>query len=111
MATLIVGGYDSKCGKCNKSADPNESGHFTQLGYRDNGEPGCGELWDLVSFVYASSREQIYSFVDRCPNLAGLRGQWAEYGNGEAYTLEYKDEILPGQMELPQEILQAFGLE
>lgn len=53
MATLLIGGSSSHCGNCRKSASPREEGHFTLLGYGpDNGQPGCGELWDSAVYVY-----------------------------------------------------------
>ena len=48
MAVLIMDRSSSTCGKCNRSADPGQLGHYTQLGYLHNGEHGCGEDWDRV---------------------------------------------------------------
>ena len=60
-ATLLMGTSSSYCGACKKSADPDESGHFTQLGYGpENGTPGCGAWWDSVHLttVYSSTPKE-----------------------------------------------------
>lgn len=52
MAQLIINRSDSRCGSCGKSASMYEAGHYTILGYTENGQPGCLEEWDSVSSDY-----------------------------------------------------------
>ena len=59
MAVLMMGTSASYCGKCNRSADPGQAGHYTQLGYSNNGKPGCGEDWDSVQIVSAYGNKKV----------------------------------------------------
>lgn len=72
MARLILNRSDSRCGNCNKSADPNEQGHFTILGYKDNGSPGCGELWDSVESDYINMGKEMTEWHFNKTHLIGL---------------------------------------
>ena len=58
MAVLMMGTSASYCGKCNTSADPGQLGHYTQLGYLHNGEPGCGEDWDSVELTTVTGSKE-----------------------------------------------------
>lgn len=58
MAVLMMGTSASYCGKCNRSADPGQAGHYTQLGYLHNGEPGCGEDWDSVLLTTSTGNKE-----------------------------------------------------
>ena len=54
MATLYINRSDSRCGACNKGADPYEESHITLLGWyavNDNMK-GCGAVFDSVSSDY-----------------------------------------------------------
>lgn len=52
MAQIIINRSESRCGNCGESASMEETGHYTILGYKNNGSPGCGEKWDSVSSDY-----------------------------------------------------------
>lgn len=75
MTLLIINRSDCKCDNCGKSANMYETGHFTQLGYVNNGSPGCGEIWTGVTSDYFHIPEQLvesdrgYFFAE---NLRGL---------------------------------------
>lgn len=53
-ATLVVGGWTSKCGACGRSADPEEATHQTRPGgYSGRGSrPGCGARFTAVATEY-----------------------------------------------------------
>lgn len=57
MSYVIVGRSESKCGACRLGAIPDETGHYTLIGY---GVPlnskGCGVEWDYCMNVYVSTR-------------------------------------------------------
>ena len=72
MAQLIINRTDSKCGDCGKSANPDESGHYTILGYVDNGSSGCGKEWDSVSSDYINMPEQMIEWHFHKTHLIGL---------------------------------------
>jgi len=72
MARLILNRTDSRCGKCSKSASCHEDGHFTILGYTDNGQPGCGELWDSVESDYINMGKQMVEWHFNLTHLIGL---------------------------------------
>ncbi len=72
MARLIINRMDSRCGNCNESASPHENGHFTILGYVNNGSPGCGELWDSVESDYINMGKQMIEWHFNMPHLIGL---------------------------------------
>jgi hypothetical protein len=44
LGTLIINRTDSRCGGCGRSADPNEAGHYTELGWHGP-KAGCGMLF------------------------------------------------------------------
>jgi hypothetical protein len=53
MAILEIGRSESRCGACHGAANMYERGHFTLLGYGpQNGQPGCGVLWDEAVLTY-----------------------------------------------------------
>jgi hypothetical protein len=54
VAVLIVDPYRSKCGECNRGADPYAESHEYILEYSDdNGKAGCGAVWTHISSNYA----------------------------------------------------------
>lgn len=75
MAQLIINRSESRCGNCGKPAFMEETGHNTIAGYKENGQPGCGETWDSVSSDYLNipamlaAGEDGYWFAE---NLRGL---------------------------------------
>jgi len=52
MAQLVINTSDSYCGSCRKPASMYESGHYTILGWVENGSEGCGAVWDSVTSDY-----------------------------------------------------------
>lgn len=75
MAQIIINRSESRCGSCGKPANMEETGHYTIMGYKDNGAPGCGEEWDSVSSDYLNipamlaAGDEGYWFAE---NLRGL---------------------------------------
>ncbi|WMI33537.1 hypothetical protein SEA_KENREY_168 [Streptomyces phage Kenrey] len=67
MAQIIINRSESRCGNCGKPANMDEDGHYTIVGYKDNGSPGCGEDWDGVSSDYITIPEML---------AAGDQGYW-----------------------------------
>lgn len=49
--TLIINRSDSKCGNCNRGADPHDEAHVKCLGYAPQPE-GCGVVWTHVTTDY-----------------------------------------------------------
>jgi hypothetical protein len=49
MATLFINRNDSRCGACNRNADPFESAHLNETMYGE----GCGATYDAVSSDYS----------------------------------------------------------
>ncbi len=47
---LVINPYNSFCGDCGLSADPEEKSHITKLGYHPG--KGCGAKWTKVSTDY-----------------------------------------------------------
>lgn len=54
MATLYINKSESRCGACNKGADPYEESHITLLGWFATNDKmqGCGVTFDSVSSDY-----------------------------------------------------------
>ncbi|XAO35335.1 hypothetical protein SEA_FRANCOB_164 [Streptomyces phage Francob] len=67
MAQLIINRSDSRCGNCGRAAYMEEAGHYKIAGYKDNGQPGCGEVWDSVSSDYLNIPTML---------AAGSEGYW-----------------------------------
>lgn len=55
MTTLYINRSDSRCGACNKNADPHENAHVME---RMEGE-GCGAAFDSVSSHYFGIQEAV----------------------------------------------------
>jgi hypothetical protein len=72
---LYINRSDSRCGNCGYGADPNETGHFTTMGYGDERPRACQGIWTGISSDYANypemmaSTEEGYIFYE---NLRGL---------------------------------------
>lgn len=51
MATMEIGSWYTKCSACGRDTDWSPT-HEVLLGYGpDNGKPGCGAVFDAVSFT------------------------------------------------------------
>jgi len=51
--TIIINRFDSKCGKCGKSATIEDGYHKTVYGYGpENGTDGCGAVWEYIDSDY-----------------------------------------------------------
>lgn len=52
-ATILVGGFSSRCNACGKDVSPEATTHDVLLGYGpQNGEPGCGIKFTHIYSVY-----------------------------------------------------------
>lgn len=71
MATLFINRSDSRCGACNKGADPYEESHITLLGWHavNDNMKGCGAEYDSVSTDYYNSSDLIGHIKDIRPDL------------------------------------------
>lgn len=56
--TLIINRFNSGCGHCGQSANPNEKQHLTSPGYGERPE-GCGVRWVLVDTDYAGTEASV----------------------------------------------------
>jgi hypothetical protein len=71
VATLYINRSDSRCGACDKGADPYEESHITLTGWfavNDNMK-GCGAVYDSVSTDYFNSKDLIGDIKDIRPDL------------------------------------------
>lgn len=79
MATLFINKSDSRCGACNKGADPYEESHTTLMGWyavNDNMK-GCGAEFDSVSSDYYDVGDLKESIMEMRPDLPYIG---SEYG-------------------------------
>ncbi|QZE11728.1 hypothetical protein SEA_KARP_155 [Streptomyces phage Karp] len=74
MAQIIINRSESRCGNCGRQAFMEETGHYTVAGYKDNGEPGCGEVWDSVSSDYLNIPAMLVAGEDGYWFAENLRG-------------------------------------
>jgi hypothetical protein len=65
MSTLYINRSDSRCGACNKNADPAEPAHFMKHMHGD----GCGATYHAVSSDYSGSPELVARIKEMRPDL------------------------------------------
>ncbi len=69
-ATLYINRSDSRCGACNRGADPRETGHFTRLGWNvRQSNSGCHALFVAVSSDYLLDEDFIAAIRRLQPDL------------------------------------------
>ena len=65
--TLIIGGFNSYCGNCDRGCNPDEKQHDTNLGYgiTDATRKGCGVKWEYVTTDSAFPSEHLKESVKK----------------------------------------------
>lgn len=72
MATLFINPSKSRCGACNKNADPYEDAHIMESMVGD----GCGAVFDKLSTDYVNYHELYESIQRMRPDLPFEEFAW-----------------------------------
>lgn len=86
MAVLYINKSESRCGACNKGADPDEESHITLLGWAavNDKMKGCGAEFDALSTDYMGFpglEEEIQKMRPDLPYLGEKFGKNADRSN------------------------------
>ncbi len=74
MATLYINKSESRCGACNKGADPYEESHLTIMGWSAINDKmrGCGAIFDAVDSDYNFLGDLVEAIQEMRPDLPWL---------------------------------------